>query len=264
MGKKKIPINRVNKLIIYKTTNLINDKIYIGQNSNDNKSYFGSGDLIKCSIKKYGKKNHVKVTLEECNSQDELNERERYWIKKLNSTNKEIGYNITIGGTDGTMLNRKHSEETKRKMSKSHKGKILSEEHKNKLSELHKDKKLSEEHKNKISRALKGRKNKPLSDETKIKISEAHKGKFLSDVTKLKMSNTRKGENNGFFSKNHSEFTKDKIRKKIIQLTPNGEFIREWSSVSIAAEILKINISGISSVLNGKYKTSGGFKFIYK
>lgn len=42
-------------MIIYKTTNLINNKIYIGQDKNNNPKYLGSGDLLKKAIKKYEK-----------------------------------------------------------------------------------------------------------------------------------------------------------------------------------------------------------------
>jgi hypothetical protein len=74
-------------MIIYKTTNLINGKIYIGQTKHpDNKRYLGSGTYIKKSIKKYGRQNFLRETLEVCNTQQELNERELYWINKLNST----------------------------------------------------------------------------------------------------------------------------------------------------------------------------------
>ena len=40
---------------VYKITNLLNNRIYIGQDSNSNPNYFGSGKLIKQAIKKYGK-----------------------------------------------------------------------------------------------------------------------------------------------------------------------------------------------------------------
>ena len=42
-------------MIIYKTTNLINHKIYIGQDSNNNPNYLGSGHLVKQAINKYSK-----------------------------------------------------------------------------------------------------------------------------------------------------------------------------------------------------------------
>ena len=86
------------------------------------------------------------------------------------------------------------SEEHKRKISESKKGKHPSEEHKRKISEAMKGKhwKLSEETKKKISEARKG-KHWKLSEETKKKISEAMKGKHRSEETRKKMSEAKKG-----------------------------------------------------------------------
>jgi hypothetical protein len=50
-------------MVIYKTTNLINGKIYIGQDSNDNKNYLGSGLKLKRAIKKYSKENFIKEVI---------------------------------------------------------------------------------------------------------------------------------------------------------------------------------------------------------
>jgi group I intron endonuclease len=124
MDNKKItPITRINKffseedfeleisMVVYKTTNLINGKIYVGQDSKNNPEYLGSGTILKRAIKKYGKENFKKEILEECYDKDELDEKEKYWIKELNSI--EDGYNITKGG-DGC-LGCKQSEETKEK-----------------------------------------------------------------------------------------------------------------------------------------------------
>ena len=85
-------------MIVYKTTNLINGKIYIGKDSRNNPKYLGSGKIIKFAIKKYGEVNFKKEILECCQTTNELNDREKYWIEKLNSKEKSIGYNITDGG----------------------------------------------------------------------------------------------------------------------------------------------------------------------
>ena len=94
---------------VYKITNNVNGKIYIGQtrvtepqrwqqhiwhayNDSDNDS------LLLCrAIKKYGKENFTRTILEECDNQF-LNEREKYWINYFDSTNHDIGYNVAEGG----------------------------------------------------------------------------------------------------------------------------------------------------------------------
>jgi group I intron endonuclease len=107
-------------MIIYKTTNLINGKIYIGKDSKNNKKYIGGGKLLKLAIKKYGRKNFLKETIEVCETIDELNQKEVYWIEKLNSRVSDIGYNILVGGEISPMKNNKHTDETKIKMSINH------------------------------------------------------------------------------------------------------------------------------------------------
>ena len=90
-------------MIIYKTTNTVNGKIYIGQTSKENDKYLGSGPIILKAVKKYGCSNFIRETLEICDVKEELDNREIYWIKFYNSTDREIGYNISIGGTGGNL-----------------------------------------------------------------------------------------------------------------------------------------------------------------
>lgn len=86
--------------IIYKTTNLYNGKIYVGKDKANDPSYLGSGVILSQAIVKYGRESFKKETIEEC-SDSIIDERERYWIATLNSTNRHIGYNIAFGGTGG-------------------------------------------------------------------------------------------------------------------------------------------------------------------
>lgn len=91
-------------MYIYKTTNLINNKIYIGLSSRPvekSKSYYGSGKYITQAIKKYGKANFKKEILQECQNKHELNEAEKYWINEYKSKDNNIGYNILDGGYGG-------------------------------------------------------------------------------------------------------------------------------------------------------------------
>lgn len=121
---RRIPINRNNKffseedfnleMVVYKTTNLVNGKIYVGQDSKNDPNYIGSGKIMKYAIKKYGKDNFIKEVIEYCETKEMLDEKEKYWIGYYNSTDKGIGYNITKGGEG--CLGLRHSEETKQHM----------------------------------------------------------------------------------------------------------------------------------------------------
>lgn len=128
-------------------------------------------------------------------------------IQKMKNTHKAMWI-----GKGGPMCGKKHSQDTKDKISKSHKGVPLSEEHKQKLSELRKGMvyetrrgvPLSEEHKRKLSISHKGvahmhQRGVPLSKEHKRKLSESHKGinkgiKF-SEERKLHMTKAWKLKN---------------------------------------------------------------------
>lgn len=101
-------------MIIYKTTNLVNGKIYIGQDSKNNPEYLGSGLKLNRAIQKYGKHNFKKEILEICETREHLNLREIHWIHELKSTDDKIGYNLTYGGSGGNAYNLLTEEERKR------------------------------------------------------------------------------------------------------------------------------------------------------
>lgn len=103
-------------MIVYKTTNIINEKFYIGKDVNNKDSYLGSGLLLKKAIKKYGKENFKKEVLEFCNNIDELNDKEKYWILNTNANAISLGYNIAEGGTGGdTFTNNPNKKEISKK-----------------------------------------------------------------------------------------------------------------------------------------------------
>lgn len=85
---------------VYITTNLVNDKKYIGQKSYTGKwkTYLGSGTIIKQAINKYGKENFQREIIEECKTLDELNNKEIYWINYYNAVQSDDFYNIVEGG----------------------------------------------------------------------------------------------------------------------------------------------------------------------
>ena len=90
------------KFYVYLTTNLINNKQYIGYHyGNEQDSYLGSGVKLLEDIKQYGKENFKKEILEYCSTSEECFEKEKYWIKFYNAVNNENFYNIDQGGTGG-------------------------------------------------------------------------------------------------------------------------------------------------------------------
>ena len=121
---------------IYRITNKINGKTYIGQHKYKklDDSYMGSGKLLKLAQKKYGIENFIKEILySSIQYKETVDDVERFAIAKERALGK-AEYNIANGGQGGGFKG-KHSEETKKKISESRKGQKLSEEAKKKLSE---------------------------------------------------------------------------------------------------------------------------------
>lgn len=87
------------------TTNHINNKKYIGKRTChcniDSDTYLGSGKLLKLAIKKYGQQNFSKQILEICDSYQECNAKEKYWIRFYNAISDKNFYNIASGGDGG-------------------------------------------------------------------------------------------------------------------------------------------------------------------
>jgi group I intron endonuclease len=188
-------------MYIYKTTNLINSKIYIGKSKNEfDPNYFGSGSLLRKAIKKYGILNFDVEIIEECDNTKDLDRLEIFWISKFNSQDRKIGYNITDGGTGGdtytnnpnypdiieNLKKRRHTEETKKKISENNwqsknNGPMLGLKH---------------------------------SDETKKKMSASHMGKHhMTEEGRKKLSDSQKGELGYWYGKKMTEETKENMRK---------------------------------------------------
>lgn len=117
---------------IYKTTNLINGKIYVGQHQYDlpeiDPNYRGSGKLLKEAFLKYGIENFTCDILQICYSKEELDDCEIYWIDKLKSKVEFGNYNISMGGDGGNIYN-SLPEDRKLEINKKHSEAILGEKH---------------------------------------------------------------------------------------------------------------------------------------
>lgn len=121
---------------IYKITNLVNGKMYIGQHitSDLDDGYMGSGLVIRRAIKKYGAENFRKEWLTFCEDEEELNYMERVFVDETWLSRSDT-YNLRLGGEGGWwyinkhnlsprtgMKNMHHTEEAKRKISETHRG----------------------------------------------------------------------------------------------------------------------------------------------
>lgn len=282
-------------MIIYKTTNNINGKIYIGQDRNNNPSYYGSGKKILSAIKKYGKENFTKEVLEECVNEHHLNEREIFWISYYNSRDRRIGYNISEGGKEGDrkighdiaksgIYNYwvekygkeeadkrkelkiqkiiKHNQEIGTPLTKKGRYTLWIEKYGKEIADqklIAWKFKISEYQQYKLENGWKH------SDEAKEKISKSSKGRKLSEETKNKM---RKPKPEGFsekLSKTKKGIKPNKpslLRKPVEQYDLFGNFIKSWESITEAINDTKI--LNIGNVCKGKAETAGGYKWKYK
>jgi group I intron endonuclease len=179
---------------IYVIRNTVDNKVYVGKSININKRFAKhqyslllntqQNKHLQRAWNKYGEGNFKFEILELC-SELQLNDREIYWISKLNSTDSKYGYNKKYGGEGGkltpdallrmtnSMIGKKHSEKSKKHMSLVHTGHPVSMTTRNKISRGNKGKVRLLENKQRISATLTGR---VLSIETRLKMSKAHKG----------------------------------------------------------------------------------------
>jgi group I intron endonuclease len=225
-------------MVIYKTTNLINGKQYIGKDKNNDPKYFGSGVEIKQAIKEYGKHNFKKEIIEYCNDIEHLVERESYWLQQYNAETNSEFYNRTNKPFGNSGL----SEETKKKISKAKKGIALN--HGGNISKgrtglkslIYKQ---GSEH---------GNYNKPKSEQHKknislVRIGKKHSLDWCSNI------------------KNNRQKCIEVKSRPIIQLDKNNNIIKEYKSITEARN--KTGIKGIKDALRGSIKTSGGFIWKY-
>ena len=173
---------------IYLITNKLNGKIYIGQHHSNklNDKYFGSGKLILKAFQKYGKENFTKEILAYADTQEKLDYLERFYIRKYNSADINIGYNLAKGGQGAYGYGHPHTEEFKKTMSERMRGtnnpfygKHHTEESKKNIGANNHSSRFgghyhNEEERKRISDSLK----KTYSDPAvRKKLSDAHKNK---------------------------------------------------------------------------------------
>lgn len=225
---------------IYKITNLINNKIYVGSTNNFTYRKYShknkkNNTVISRAIHKYGWDNFTFDILEYCDSKF-LAIRENYYFDLLQPFIDNNGYNILRTATDNGWLGHTHTEETKRKMSESRMGLVPWNKGKTGLQKMCKEEKLLR-------------------------------------------SKKYTGEGNPFYGKTHTKETKKKLsdhakmrdmscyNKQVVQIDKiTLEEIKIWDSISDASEEIfnDRKNSAITAVCKGRIKSAGGFYWKYK
>jgi group I intron endonuclease len=255
---------------IYKITNP-KGKIYIGQ-SIDIERRLKEYKNIKClsqrklrnSIIKYGWENHIVEVIEEC-SIENLNTIERYWQDYFNVLQHGLNCRLTQthdkSGKDSISTKNKKSNSLKKCIIQyDMEGNFIKEW--NSIIEAESILKIS-----KISGACRGTnisiggflwrfKSSPLDNNYKFP-THKNTNKPKSEQTKERMSNSGKNK------PQPPHFSK-LISKPIVQYDLDGNFIKEWDSITNASISLNIDISSISKCCRNIYKTTSNFKFKYK
>lgn len=227
----------MNKYIVYKITNSINHKVYIGitkfNNPNNRwKNGFGyrKNSLISKAIKKYGWSLFSKEVLHDNLSKEAACAFEIKYIKEYKNLN--LSYNIGNGGEGSNSV----SETTKEKL----------RQYKGEKASMY-GKKHSKESIEKIRKGSIGR---PVSLKTRQKISEANK------------------KYNGMRGKTHTEKVRKQVSERfsipVLQYTLQGEFIKEYPSITQAQLELNIISNHIGCCCIGRRKTCSGFIWKYK
>lgn len=246
---------------IYAVRNLVNNKVLVGQtrlafkqrwkihirNLKNNKH---ENPHLQNAFGKYGETAFVFQVLED--TTNDLNGKEVAWIEKLNSRNRDIGYNIRDGGSHGKLSN-----ESRKKMSAVRKGRKLTEKHKQNISignagiSRNGGIKLSSEHKKKISESRTGEKNPTKRQEVRIKISESARERY-KDKKKHPM-----------FGKHHSENTRNKLRdaaaKEYKLVSPTGDVL-VIKNLKQFCENNNLKVDSMRQVISGRAKSNLGWK----
>ena len=217
-------------MYIYKITNNINGKIYIGQTTrsveerwSNHCSASSKCHAIKNAIDKYGKENFICSILTQCSDKNSLDYWEKYYINLYDSYLN--GYNCSYN-PGGFFLGQNHSEDSRKKISSTMKRKGLRP-------------KITEEIIEKRRLKLLGKKRSPHSSETKLKISKANSG-----------------SNHGMWNRRG----KDCPNSGLPILCNNGII---YYSQAEAARELNLAQANIHKVLSKQRNHTGGYTFEY-
>jgi group I intron endonuclease len=248
---------------LYKHTNKINGKVYVGITQQEPKDRFKSGSAyrnnlhFKSAIEKYGWDNFSHEVLKTGLSESEAKDRETKTIEALESNNPLKGYNKSTGG-EAPRLNEEQRQNRRNHLialAKSRSGKHLSEQHRERISRSNTGKKYPGRGTGRI-----------LSDESKLKISMANSGKKRSPeaIEKNRLAHVGKKTKRSVRNK-ISESMKELRGKKVVGFNlETHELTNVFESVREAADHFNlVNPSSITNCCRGRSKSSAGYRWMY-
>lgn len=219
---------------IYKVTNEINNKVYIGKTNDFNKRKkehtlydINDNSIFHRALKKYGLNNFKWEIIDYAKTLEEINEKEKYYIKKYN-TFKPNGYNMTKGGDGGSMWNARPV--------------VVLDKNGNFI--------------NRYDSA-----------------GEAEKKGGFTNTSVLTCCKEKNRTHKGFLFMFEDEYIKNgayeyekltnKCEKKVIQYSKEGVKIKEFNSIKEASEQTNTRRTSIILVCKGNYKTANGYIWSY-
>lgn len=239
---------------VYKITNLITNKAYIGSTTRGFNIRFSQhlnylsknkhvNKRLQRSFNKYGKDMFIFEIIERCDKAYCI-EREQYWIDLFKSYNPEFGYNICrfAGNTLGT----KRTDEQKLNISKSLIGKCSGSKHPM-WGKKRKPTMLGKKH---TQEALLKMKNRIISEETKIKLKEAHKNRNWVGENHPRFGVKLTGEALRRNQTLRIGIPSTATRKSVVIFDLNNNLLGEFDCMTHLSEKFNIPISAISKVCN--------------
>lgn len=245
--------------IIYKATNLKNNKVYIGQTTESlgsrkskhyNKAFNNKfNTYFLNALKKYDKNDFTWEEIDNANTLEELNTKEQHWIKYYNSNIHDYGYNSTSGGDYSIM-----TEETRKKISIAKKQYKFTDKHKKNISLKTKEGMASQEVKQKLSQ-IKKEFYANMSPEQKKEFFKKHKGR---NAGKKKPPRTKEhckhlgesvSQNNLIKRQKEYEILESLDRNKLKNIGYNNP-MKSWTK--IVNNTFNINIR--NSIIQEKFK----------
>jgi group I intron endonuclease len=262
-------------MIIYRITNLVNGKVYIGQTSQSlharfvqhiNNNY--SVSAIAAAIHKYGAEQFKIEQLATADNKEQLDELEKVYIK-LNNSMAPHGYNLKDGGTMGST----YTEESKNRMSLAKIGKIASIETRRKMSVVHTERWKNDEELHK----RKSQTSKALWENPEYRDGLIAQRKDYWSRSENREQAAERGRNmisNEYLEKvslgvrlaQQRPDVKEKMKKfyETQQKPVVASDGREFASLAIAAATVGCHESSIVKCIKGQYKSAGKLTWQYK